>query len=511
MKMTTRLAALLCALLMLLSLAACTKPDTSEPQDDASADAPKVSEEVIAAAEAYGIPTTMPTVRINTEDGSFDFATEPVRDDKIHNPEKLEYVGATISVESSDEQYVINDAEGKVKARGNYTLEYPKKGIRIKFEDKQCMLGLNDEQKFKSWVLLAEWKDISLNNDATAYYLADAILGEDGYYSTDCTHVKLYINDEYWGVYLLAEQQENKEGRANAPEVEDDYTGTDIGYFFEYDAYYHDERAMEDGDPTFEIDYGNYAEGKSGSTLVEGYNTDGMQGYTIKSDIYSDEQLAFIASYMENAYKILYSAVCEDTYYEFNEDYSAIVPAEGKTAQEVVSQIIDVQSLADIYLLNEIVINPDLGWSSFYMSVDMSEQGNHKIVFEAPWDFDSSFGIRKGWENNEGLYISNAWNPNPWLSILHDEQWFMDMVKAKWAEIKEAGVPETAIDLVNVRNELYAAEYEENHKRWSQRLAEGNFELVPKLNRIFFYGDAVDYLTEWLQGRFENLDRELSA
>ena len=495
--MTRRITALLCAFVMLLSLAACAPHSATDnmvsPTD---------------TADISLVPPTMPVVRINTDDGGFDFATQPTREDKLRDA--IEYVGATVSVEGCDEQYAFTDAAAQVKARGNYTLDYPKKAIRIKFDEKQGMLGLNDGQEFKNWVLLAEWKDLSMCNNATAFYLAEAILGADGYYCTDFLNVELYINNTYWGVYLLVEQQEVKKGRTSVSEVEDDYTGTDIGYFFEYDGYYLDERRVPNGggDPTFEINYGSYADGKPGHVVLEGYNTDGMHGYTVKSDINSDEQLDFIASYLENTYKILYSAVCEDKHYAFNESCTALVPADGKTTREVVSEVIDLQSLVDIYLLNEIVINPDIGWSSFFMSVDMSEQGSHKLIFEAPWDFDSCFGIRAGWEQAVGMYVRQS--QNPWMCLLHEEDWFMDMVEDKWAQLKENGVPETAIERVRAYKTVYAEYYARNYERWEERIIYGNHELVPQLNSCQSQDEAADYLCNWLHKRFNYLDHELS-
>lgn len=490
MKKTRRFFALLCVVVMSLMLMSCGAAPAGKTE-----------------AEPKEVPAVMPVIRINTADGSNDFATRPTRDSKFSD--EIVYVDATVSVDSDSEQYSITDAVAKVKVRGNWTLNYPKKSLRIKFDEKQNMLGLNDGQKFKNWVLLAEWKDVSMCNTATALYLADALLGEDGYYCTDYLFAEVYLNDTYWGVYLLAEQQEVKEGRVSVPEPEKNYTGTDIGYFFEYDGYYLDESNIPDGDPTFEIDYGNFAIGKPGSVILGGYKTDGMHGYTVKSDIYSDEQLAFIASYVENVYKILYSAVCEDTHYVFSEDRTGLVPAEDLTSFQVISEVIDVQSLVDTYLLHEIVIDPDIGWSSFYMSVDMSETGDGKLTLEAPWDFDSCFGLRDGWQNWEGMYARDTWNPNPWLSILHEEEWFIGMVKDRWAELKAGGVPEAAIERVRTYKELYKDNFAGNFVRWEERITAGNEEVVPELRECRTQGEAADYLCDWLQKRFDYLDKWL--
>ena len=60
---------------------------------------------------------------------------------------------------------------GKVKVRGNWTTNYPKKSLRIKFDKKQKMFGLNSDGEFKNWVLLAAWKDSSFLRDAVGLKL----------------------------------------------------------------------------------------------------------------------------------------------------------------------------------------------------------------------------------------------------------------------------------------------------------------------------------------------------
>ena len=117
------------------------------------------------------------------------------------------------------------------------------------------MLGLNDDAKCKSWVLLADWKDLSMLNNDLAFYFGKTILGSDGYFSSDFRRVNVYINGQYWGVYLLVEQQQVNEYRVDIAEPDDDNTGNDIGYLIEYDGYYTQEDITKGGDYTFEMNY----------------------------------------------------------------------------------------------------------------------------------------------------------------------------------------------------------------------------------------------------------------
>lgn len=439
------------------------------------------------------ITEVLPVIHINTPNSNRSWATKYDRESKLAG--LIDYVDATVSTESCDESHVMTDVDAQVKVRGNYTLEYDKKPIRIKFKKKQNLLGLHDGEKYKNWVLLAEWKDLSMTHNSVAYYLGNTILGSDGYYCTDFRNVEVYLDGEYWGVYLLVEQQEVKDGRTSLSEVEDDYTGTDISYFFEYDGYYDLEAALPDGgDPTFTLDYG----GGPGR----------VNGYTLKSDIYSDAQLSFIQSYMNNVYKIAYQATRYDKYYAFNEDYTALVDAGDRfsSAEEAISACIDVRSLVDTYILNEIACDLDVDWSSFYMGVDMSASGNKKLTFEAPWDFDSCFGLVKKCIGSE-TYLYAAQKNNPWFRLVTGEEWFQKMVREKWSDLVKNGVPETALEIVKTYKELYEGYYEKNYTKWSSRL-NGDGECVSEINSYRTQGQAADYLYNWLTARFDYLNEQ---
>lgn len=444
----------------------------------------------VAAAELWEpvVSSPMPVVSIRTQDGGR-FLTGPVRETKLAGA--IDYVDAVITV-CDDGEIVLDGAQAQVKARGNYTLEYPKKSIRIRFDSKQSMAGLHDGEKYKNWVLLAEWKDLSMTHSPVAFYLAHALLGADGYYVTDCRNAEVYLNGEYWGVYLLCEQQEVKPGRTGLPETPEDYTGNDIGYLLEYDAYFSEEAALPGGDPTFEV----YHEGVTGE----------QYGYTIKSDINADSQRRFIAGYVRRAYQIVRRAVHDGKHYAFNGKGTAIHAAESSSAEETIGRVLDIQSLVDMYILMEITCNPDVGWSSFYIAVDRTENGDGRLVFEAPWDFDSSFGIRADYEQRTGFFVPGR--GNPWFEAVVGEDWFQSRVRQRWADMKAAGVPQRALALIEEHRTVYADAYARNYERWPERIRDGNHELIDEVNACRSQQEASMYLQRWLGDRFLWLDAQ---
>ncbi len=448
---------------------------------------------------AYGyfpnISTVMPAIHINTADGKNDWATRYNRNSKIMG--QIDYVDATVSTLSCEEEYALKHVDAEVKVRGNYTLDYEKKPIRIKFKEKTNLLGLNDGEEYKNWVLLADWKDLSMMNNTVAFYLGNTILGSDGFYCTDFRNVEVYLNGVYWGVYLLVEQQEVKEGRASVPEVPKGYTGNDIGYFFEYDSYYDIENMMEDGDPTFVMNH----QGLPAAS----------QGYTVKSDINASSQIDFLRNYMNNVFFIAYQATYHDKYYKLTSDFGGVELAPEYThAEEAVGAVINIKSLVDTYILNEILCDLDVDWSSFYISLDMTAEGDKRVTFEAPWDFDSSLGIiNKGsCASPVGLYAASS--ANPWFKLVIEEDWFKELVREKWAEIEGSGILDGVLWVIEAEKETYKNYYIKNYERWPARVWYGNGEVIDQLNTYkdikTAQGLAADYLEDWLIRRFAYLN-----
>ena len=142
-------------------LFACGNAPESTPDSSNTSGTSEVSSEVISKDySSYNIKLhqyhteSLPRVDINTENGiALDDKSLELGMNKGMNHEIMEYDYAKCSVTLTDgEKTDLNDVSGKVKIRGNYTSTYPKRPLRIKFDKKQNMGGLNDGQKFKNWV-----------------------------------------------------------------------------------------------------------------------------------------------------------------------------------------------------------------------------------------------------------------------------------------------------------------------------------------------------------------------
>lgn len=396
----------------------------------------------------------------------------------------------------------VTDKTGTIKVRGNQTAGFPKKGFTLKFDSKINLLGLGEGQKFKKWVLMADAKDCTISRTALGLTMSNGIIRDDSkVWASEYTPVSLYLNNEYWGLYFLAEQKESKDGRIKLPEVEEGYTGTDIGYCFELDHYAEEEPKKNDGgDPTFTIKYDGYENtggwGNNPYDIESSLANPGiMTHFTMNSDITdgpvqpTDEeiesgakkgipvnannsnQVKFIQDRLTALFKVLKKGAVDKQAYTINANNQAVA-ASGKTVRQAIEENFDLNAWAEGFIINAIACPPDVGYSSFYMSFDNSPTGEKKLRFDCPWDFDSNFGNRsqlcEGGDSGQKdpYYLDRT--SNMWLQCLSKLDFFInDYVKPLWNKIREEKLFENCVDMLKVYYKVYANEHKKNFKRWT--------------------------------------------
>lgn len=401
-----------------------------------------------------------------------------------------DYLPCVVDVFNCDEQSVIDEASAGIRVRGNSTAFYGDVEqilentvpYRIKFDSKTSMLGLNDGAECKSWVLLKTDWDL-IKNDI-AFRMGRAIMDGENYCS-DSQFVHLYVNEEFMGIYLLCEQCQVNENRVDVTEPEEGYTATDIGYYLELDNY----ATSEEGNYYFSMDY-------CGATVTD-INGETRQfvpaEYSIKNDVYSQNQIDFIGKYTNNLFTLLYEACENGNYLAFDENYE-LVQSQAEDAQQAVSAVIDIDSAVDMYILYEIVHDYDCGEGSFYMCVDFAPDSKYpKLTFTSPWDFDWAYND----EPDGGYYAAGFCEQsfvdefgdrsNPWFILLMGQDWFVDMVREKWTDMNNQG---TLMDCIIEESEILEA-YEDD------------------LNRIEDWAtDSAYQRLEWIMSRIDWLDEQ---
>ena len=382
--------------------------------------------------------TGLPRIDVVTENGA-----------KILSKE--EYVNCTVSLSGTDAEFCFTDAAAGIRGRGNDTWRYyPKKPYRIKFEEKTALFG---EPKNKSWVLLAMYNDFSLIKDRLAFTMADS-LGGDGFVPA-YYYAELYLNGAYQGIYLLTDQVDENKGRTD---VKADFAPEDtaVPFLVELDA-----RAPEEG--------------------VEGVDWFSVSGhpYAIKypeaDERYTDAQFAYIKSYIETV-----DTLCRKPDVTFEE----------------LSEYIDVDSLIDYYLVQEVMGQPEINWKSVYMS----KTADGKLKMGPVWDFDwSAMGPSTGDSKNNyrGKYDGFRSADNWFAALYEGSPAFRTALTARWSEARANIL--SAIDTVEQEKDVIARAAKRDRMRWHWYRVGGGFEACS------------DEVIDWCRNRILWLDEEFLA
>ena len=421
-----------------------------------------------ALSETIGEGKEHPCIHIVTEEG------QPVLSRET-------YVPATITVFNCDEAYELT-AECGIRVRGNSTAEQgEEKPYRIRFEKKQNMLGLHNGLKYRNWVLLRTYWHLC--PDYMGFRLAETIF-EGKYYSSDCMFVNLYLNGKDLGIYLLCEQNQAARDRMDVYEPEEGETRTEIGYLLEMDNYPDDEH------PGFGIGEKPYVEDIAGRKRV-------VKGtyYAIKSDVQDEKQEQYIEKWLKGVYSVLYEAAANGEAVRLDEELRP-VPAENLTAFEAVNELLDLESLADMLILEELVQNYDVGAGSFYMAIDFSADSRYKkLTFLGPWDLSWGYieppdgGFYAGTFQN---HIQGMDNSNPWFVLAMKLEGFRSIVRERWKALSGSGVlTETTRQVLADIEDLAGDLGEEN----AGKLTEGK-KIV----------DYVNVRIRWLDGQWNAED-----
>jgi len=310
------------------------------------------------------------------------------------------------------------------------------------------MLGMNEGAECRNWVLLADYFDNSMSRNSTCLSLSSAIVNE---YTSDWRYVRLELNGKDMGVFLMAEQAQINEHRVAIEEAGEDSPNLESGYLFELDQSENNvhEVNVYCTDYYFETVWGEVFDSR---TLRFKMENDGM----------SAEQIAFANKYMQNVFEIVYRATYKGQYYELDENYN-MVKSDKTDPKEIISAVVDVDSLVRKLILDELVCSHDSRQKSYYMHADLSENGTGLLTFSCPWDFD--FTTYK-WSNTTWEY--EYYDPEAfmqptratWYVMIFNHKWFREMVTEYWNELYAANQGfERQLQMIDDISEAYAEDF----------------------------------------------------
>lgn len=405
-------------------------------------------------------------VFINTEGGSI----APVLDDK---EQKLK---GDMLISDAAGRVVYQGGLTHIKGRGNGSWFSHKKPFNIKLSEKADLLGMGGSRE---WCLINQEWDFSCIRNKLVYDLAaDAGLA----YSPDSEFVDLWIDGEYFGLYLLTDRiniseasvditnleeateavnmeklsgyplvvnksNEIDQSFSSIPNDPEDITG---GYLLEMDKFYADDKAAR-------------------------FNTERIYSVTLKSPEYiSESQLHYIKEFVTEAENAI--ADLKSTKYQ---------------------NYIDVDSWVSMCVLQELVANGDFMGSSQYFYKEIDVDGGHSKLYAGPvWDMD----LALGGETKNALPVNVLMLPtSSWVKYLYQRPEYYEMLVSSYIRTYRPLVQELLDKKIDSLTEQIRISAEMNFTRW-ERVAEKEIGMKDP------FLPSVEKLKDYLQARVSLLD-----
>lgn len=358
--------------------------------------------------------------------------------EEIHADKDVKYGGNSIYIMDPDGEYdlTVNNCL-EVKGRGNSSWrQYEKKGYQIKFDSKTSVMGMG---KAKKWVLLANASDDSMIRTQLVYQMAQQLEMD---FVPSFKYVDLWIEGEYRGTYMLGEKVELGSSRLDLEK--------DSGVLFEHDQNFY-----------LEEDYWFY------SAIMDRYFT--VKEINLEEESVIQTAISDFSADLDELFAFLYETPSDEV------------------TLEALSAMIDVDSFAKYYLINEYTLNREAFATSFYWYQD----GPDDVIHLGPiWDFDTCMG------NDGASYTSSYGTEHALFHYLLAVPEFYARTVEIWENYRAE--LEAMTENVDVLREEIAASAEMNYLRWNvlgQPNSKGGADFSPT------FDEAVDAVQNWLAGR----------
>jgi hypothetical protein len=422
---------------------------------------------ISVTAQYKSFTTHLPVVHINTNGKQI-----------VDEPKILADMGIIWNGEGKENhtnaQYNHYNGKIGIEIRGSSSQMFPKKSYGFETRDENGadidfpLLGLPEEE---DWILYAPYSDKSLIRNVLTFALASRL----GHYVPRCRFVELFINKEYWGIYVLMEKIKRENTRVDIATLNPDETeGEDLtgGYIVKID-----KTTGSGGDGW----YSKYKNANGNTTFYQ---------FEVPAD---DEIVAEQRNYIQN-----YIDEFEDAVY--NRKF------EGEGSYR---NYIDVLSFIDFILVSELTKNVD----AYRLSTFLHKDKGGKLNAGPIWDFNLAYGnadYLDAW-NTYNFQIhaemqGDHWGNPFWWPALWGDRLFVNQMKCRWNEMRENAWSNQQI--FEVADSLVAAmgsAVTRNFDRWSVL---GQY-VWPNYYVGASHEAEVNWMYNWLESRLWWLDANL--
>jgi hypothetical protein len=292
-----------------------------------------------------------------------------------------------------------------IERRGSSSQSFPKKSFGFETWDEAgndtsiSILGMPAEN---DWILNANFSDKSLMRNVMTYHLSNHM----NRYAPRTRYCELFLNDQYWGVYIMMEKIKRDNDRVDIARLDPwDTTGIDLtgGYILKID------KSTGAGGQGWTSPYQPPVH-PQGQTIYFQYE------YPQFEDL-QPQQIEYIQAYVDTF---------ETALYNFGEKFEIDH-----------HDYMDIQSFVDYFILNELSKNVD----GYRLSTFFYKDRSGKITMGPLWDFDIAWHNADycnaystiGWAYDFGDYCSgDYWQIPFWWNRLLTDTLFVHTLRCDW-------------------------------------------------------------------------------
>ncbi len=291
-----------------------------------------------------------------------------------------------------------------IRGRGNSTWGVPKKPYKIKFDKKQELLGMGS---CKEWGLLANASDKTMVNNAISMWLARQMGMEYviKMVPVDVMMIGSISGQKNLGTYYLTELVDIGKNRVDIPKLKEEMTDQITGGYL-LSLYWEDQDSDVPKSSVFKTE-------KSGIEWIHENPSFDSEELTLGQE----KQRDYIRNYLNQIDDFIMSHDVID-----------------KDVHKQIDSLMDLQSLADFWLLQEFLVNTD----AFHTSSNyLYKKPNGKLYWGPLWDFDLIFfelnqdnpSMISGFQNKAVF----AWTDR----LLAYDPLFLELVQERWKVLNQ--------------------------------------------------------------------------
>jgi len=329
----------------------------------------------------------------------------------------------TVAVTGFSEEGDFDFVDVRIRGRGNSTWYADwapvKRPLRLRF-DQQPRSMFGSEYAARDWILLSNHRDGSLLRNYAAFDFTRR-MDTDMQYVPMAQNFHMYINGEYYGIYLLTDERDVNPGRMDLTFNEDPALSD---FFLEF---------------CIRLPY-------EGGTENDHYVMVNDRPYDIRFPGSGSQRRAQAEHLRDYLYQVSNAIQSRDF--------------------DLITSLIDIDTFVDFYIVAELFHNQSLHYSSTFMYI--TDKGEGRRLFMGPiWDFDADYGgpIRRSVMARNPITHSPL-PPNYWYSNLLAVPQFSAAVTTRWNQLVADGVPQATVAQVRHVATTHRADFERNIQRF---------------------------------------------